>query len=170
MNRILLLSFLILGTLLLGMSCQDKETKSIRESARQSLPQQPDPPAATQSQQNNSITVPTTESLAGNSGVQHYTCPNNCEGSGGPSAGTCPVCGTAYVHNQAWHAQQGNSPQVTTSQNQPANIQRQPEPAQNATGVWHYTCPNGCDGGAGSAVACANCGTTLAHNAAYHLN
>ncbi len=42
------------------------------------------------------------------------------------------------------------------------------EPAQNAAGVWHYTCPNGCAGGAGSAVPCGTCGTTLAHNAAYH--
>jgi len=23
------------------------------------------------------------------------------------------------------------------------------EPAQNAAGVWHYTCPNGCAGGGG---------------------
>lgn len=43
-----------------------------------------------------------------------------------------------------------------------------PEPPQNAAGVWHYTCPKGCAGGGGSAVACATCGTTLAHNAAYH--
>lgn len=45
-----------------------------------------------------------------------------------------------------------------------------PEPAQNAAGVWHYTCPKGCAGGAGSAVACPKCGSTLAHNAAYHPN
>ncbi|MEZ4934648.1 MAG: hypothetical protein R2788_21285 [Saprospiraceae bacterium] len=23
---------------------------------------------------------------------------------------------------------------------------------------WHYTCPSGCEGGAGSATACAKCG------------
>jgi len=44
------------------------------------------------------------------------------------------------------------------------------EPPQNADGVWHYTCSNGCAGGAGSATACAGCGNTLAHNAAYHGN
>ena len=43
-----------------------------------------------------------------------------------------------------------------------------PEPAQNAAGVWHYTCSAGCAGGAGSAVACAKCGKTLAHNQTYH--
>lgn len=42
------------------------------------------------------------------------------------------------------------------------------EPAQNAKGVWHYTCPKGCEGGAGAQGACAKCGTALAHNAAYH--
>lgn len=45
-----------------------------------------------------------------------------------------------------------------------------PEPAQNADGVWHYTCPKGCDGGGGSATPCEKCGTTLAHNAVYHGN
>ena len=44
------------------------------------------------------------------------------------------------------------------------------EPAQNASGVWHYTCSNGCAGGAGSAVNCSSCGNLLAHNSAYHSN
>ena len=43
-----------------------------------------------------------------------------------------------------------------------------PEPAQNAVGVWHYTCSKGCAGGAGSAGNCATCGNRLAHNQAYH--
>jgi len=43
-----------------------------------------------------------------------------------------------------------------------------PEPPQNAAGVWHYVCNNGCAGGGGSATACAGCGSTLAHNSAYH--
>lgn len=42
------------------------------------------------------------------------------------------------------------------------------EPAQNADGVWHYTCAKGCAGGAGSAVPCAVCGEKLKHNQAYH--
>ncbi len=44
------------------------------------------------------------------------------------------------------------------------------EPAQNAEGVWHYTCGKGCAGGAGAAGNCATCGGPLAHNAAYHNN
>ncbi|WP_435413032.1 hypothetical protein [Psychroserpens mesophilus] len=44
------------------------------------------------------------------------------------------------------------------------------EPAQNASGVWHYTCRIGCPGGAGTAEKCTNCGNILAHNTAYHGN
>ena len=43
-----------------------------------------------------------------------------------------------------------------------------PEPAQNAAGVWHYICSNGCAGGAGVAGNCTVCGSPLAHNAVYH--
>ena len=42
------------------------------------------------------------------------------------------------------------------------------EPPQNAAGVWHYTCPKGCTGGAGAASPCSQCGTTLVHNQTYH--
>ncbi|MBK6998057.1 MAG: hypothetical protein IPH31_25410 [Lewinellaceae bacterium] len=42
------------------------------------------------------------------------------------------------------------------------------EPAQNAAGLWHFTCPKGCKGGGGSAVPCATCGTTLTHSQSYH--
>ncbi len=130
-------------------------------------------------------------------GVWHYTCPNGCAGGAG-SATPCANCGTTLVHNTEYHNNSGSTPNVTTSTINPAtgtptpgitlgngsSIQpvnssgvpgappapkpKAPEPAQNASGVWHYTCPSGCDGGAGSAVACANCGTTLTHNQLYH--
>lgn len=44
------------------------------------------------------------------------------------------------------------------------------EASQNAVGVWHYTCLKGCPGGAGSAINCATCGSTLVHNVTYHGN
>ncbi len=47
-------------------------------------------------------------------------------------------------------------------------VQQSAEAPQNAKGVWHFTCPKGCPGGGGGATPCAKCGTTLAHNAAYH--
>lgn len=120
----------------------------------------------------------------GNSGVQHYTCPNNCEGSGGPAPGDCPVCGTTYAHNAAYHDQPGmdqpQQPQAMPGAPQPQAMPGAPqpqampgappaaEPAQNAKGVWHYTCSAGCAGGAGSAGNCAMCGNALQHNQAYH--
>lgn len=128
-------------------------------------------------------------------GVWHYTCPNGCAGGAG-GATPCATCGTTLAHNQAYHAG-GNTatspvianpgpgdkgsitnPVITspvTPNAQPgapaAGIPATtptPEPAQNAKGVWHYTCPNGCEGGGGSATACAGCGTTLVHNQVYH--
>lgn len=104
--------------------------------------------------------------------VQHYYCANNCAGSGGDAAGTCPVCGSEYSHNQAWHDQQQNSVSTTTTAGDVVGgtppTQAAPEPPQNAAGVWHYTCPNGHAGGGGSATPCSVCGTTLAHNTDYH--
>ena len=104
-------------------------------------------------QSQNQIEVPTIQAGAAASGVRHYTCPNGHEGS--DAQGSCVVCGATLVHNQAWH-------------NQPAQTPTTGEPPQNAAGVWHYTCPNGHAGGAGSAVACAECGATLVHNTVYH--
>lgn len=108
---------------------------------------------------------------AGAGTVQHYICPKNCAGSGGAAAGKCPVCGSDYVHNQAFHGQAGTAPAPSTAgntANTPPPAQTQPSAPQNAKGVWHYTCSKGCSGGAGAAGKCASCGGELAHNAAYH--
>lgn len=149
---------------------------SVRDSARESIGgNQPTLSAPT----TNPATM--TASAPGGS-VMHYICPKNCEGSGGAGAGTCPVCGSEYIHNQAFHAAQsaptteGGTTTATfqggtgaTPTPDPTSITPPtPEPAQNAAGVWHYTCAKGCAGGAGSAVACATCGATLTHNTAYH--
>ena len=113
-------------------------------------------------------------------GVWHYTCANGCAGGGG-SATACAVCGSTLAHNSAYHNTPAASTPVgataagatTTTGGLPAPtivppVNQAPEPAQNAAGVWHYTCSNGCAGGAGSAIACATCGSTLAHNQGYH--
>jgi hypothetical protein len=114
-----------------------------------------------------------TEPAQNAQGVWHFTCPKGCKGGAGAN-GPCPKCSTPLVHNQAYHAGAtpppvqavGVNPTVpTTASTQP---QQNPEPAQNAKGVWHFTCPKGCAGGAGTTSACAKCGTTLAHNVAYH--
>lgn len=102
-------------------------------------------------------------------GVWHYICPDGHEGGGGTST-PCPVCGKNLIHNQAYHANNNADPATTnvTPITDPITTPKTPEPAQNAAGVWHYTCSNGCEGGAGSAVACSKCGNTLSHNSAYH--
>ena len=161
-------------SLILG-SCGEGNDSDVRKEARESLgtqnntpppstPQSVPPPSSIQLQ------TPSADAAAA-SGVSHYICPNNCEGSGGPAQVNCPVCGTQYVHNQAYHNQPLQQTNTTTTTTTPQSQQLPPptpEPAQNAAGVWHYTCPSGCEGGAGSATACASCGTTLTHNAAYH--
>lgn len=102
-------------------------------------------------------------------GVWHYTCPNGCEGGAGTAA-NCAKCGGPLAHNQAYH---GNQPTPTTTITGTPDggltpPTPTPEPAQNAAGVWHYTCSNGCEGGSGTAGTCSKCGGTLAHNQAYH--
>lgn len=109
--------------------------------------------------------------------VQHYICDNKCENSGGAMAGNCPTCKKPYTHNVQFHANDllktgplnvksnATQPDAKTPTTQTNNA---PQPAQNASGVYHYTCANGCVGGAGTVTTCKSCGETLAHNAAYH--
>lgn len=139
----------------LFLSCDNDS--AVREKAAQTLPQ-PSP-------QTNTNSMPTSGALAG---VQHYICPNNCQGSGGAAQGNCPVCGTAYLHNQAFHANDAQNQAAPPPTPTPNPATPPAEPAQNAAGVWHYTCAKGCAGGAGIATACSKCGGTLAHNATYH--
>ncbi len=136
-------------------ACADQSKEDVRNKAVEAV-QVPAPTAP----------ASPTAAPTNTSGVKHYTCPNNCAGSGGDGAGTCPVCGTAYVHNQAFH---NNSP-ATTPDITPTTTPTPPAAgaAQNAAGVYHYICSNGCAGGAGGAGNCATCGAALAHNQAYH--
>jgi len=90
--------------------------------------------------------------ISSNGGVQHYICPNSCAGSGGATEGVCPTCGTAYIHNQAFHDQ----PQMQ-------------QPAAPVSGVQHYICPNNCAGSGGATEGvCPTCGTAYLHNQEFH--
>lgn len=113
------------------------------------------------------ITTTPGVSNSATAGVQHYTCPNNCVGSGSSAQGTCPVCGSAYQHNQAYHntGNQTGQPPSTTIQ---PGINQSKTAAQNSKGIYHYTCSKGHPGGSGSADPCASCGDPLSHNQAYH--
>lgn len=108
--------------------------------------------------------------------VQHYICLNKCENSGSATEGVCPTCNTPYTHNVAFHNDEFlkngplKVPETTTTTTQSNTIAPAASPAQNAAGVYHYTCANGCVGGAGSIVNCKSCGNPLEHNQAYHNN
>lgn len=96
--------------------------------------------------------------------VPHYICPKGCAGGGGPAQGKCLVCGSELSHNAAFHAAPGGESTGATPPPAPTA-----EPAQNAKGVWHYTCAKGCAGGSGNkGDKCAGCGAELAHNPVYH--
>lgn len=60
------------------------------------------------------------------------------------------------------------TPAASDIQVNPTPAQASPEPAQNALGVWHFTCPKGCAGGGGAQGPCPKCGGPLQHNPAYH--
>lgn len=154
MNYLKILSILVFSLVLTLTSCKDDKTETTTETKTDT--KQPlqvfDAPA----QQNN-----TTQNV---SGLYHYICNNGCAG-GAAAAGNCNSCGNALAHNQAFH---NNSKTPTTTPNATQTPTTTPEPSQNAAGVWHYTCSQGCAGGAGSALNCSSCGTKLAHNTAYH--
>ena len=166
LSTIVLLAFIGLFT---ASSCGSGNNSDVRKDARQSLgvqerdiPTSEVPPTLPPQPPSN------VNAAAAAGGVSHYVCPNNCEGSGGNTQMNCPVCNTQYVHNQAYHNQATNT---TTTQTQPATTTTTSTvtpSGPNAAGVWHYTCPMGCEGGSASQGACASCGQTLAHNQAYH--
>ncbi|MDG2449473.1 MAG: heavy metal-binding domain-containing protein, partial [Saprospiraceae bacterium] len=152
------------------------------------------PPPADIANQANNISPATQAAPSSVGGVEHYICPNGHVGSGGAGEGTCTQCQAALVHNDAFHNNPINANPLNPSAAATEQIIPQPsgaispvfqnaggtitptvgggapglEPAQNSSGVWHYVCPDGHAGGAGSEQACAQCGKTLAHNTIYH--
>ncbi len=186
-----LLAILLLSSIISISACGDKAADTRKKEARESLGVV-NPPTTP-----NTITPPppTPEPAQNAQGVWHYTCAKGCAGGAG-AAGPCATCGGTLAHNSAYHSNtnsplttpqvttppQGSSPQMTipTTASYSTNPTTTPttpqftppppttEPAQNAAGVWHYTCSKGCAGGAGSAGTCASCSGPLAHNAAYH--
>ena len=166
------LFFVLLTLSIVVSSCNSKKADATQEStmATDSLTQDPGAVAAV------------------SAGSQHhFICPKNCEGSGGAEQGNCPVCGTAYVHNQSFHNQSPTAPgtqgtpiqidpngTVTQTATNPA-AGSQPitdtpanPAAKNAAGEWHFVCSKACGGGAGAQGNCPKCGSPLTHNQDFH--
>lgn len=115
-------------------------------------------------------TPPAAEPAQNTAGVWHYTCPKGCEGGAGTQT-ACAVCGETLAHNAAYHntgATPNTANPIETTPPPTSPAVANPEPAQNANGVWHFTCAKGCPGGAGTAQPCTTCGEILSHNQAYH--
>lgn len=114
----------------------------------------------------------TAEPAQNTEGVWHYTCRIGCPGGAG-AAEKCTTCGNILAHNTAYHNKANSTsptsaPFANPAATPAATTPPAAEPAQNAQGVWHYTCAKGCAGGAGSAGTCTTCSGTLTHNSAYH--
>lgn len=155
-----IITMLLLSSVLFFYSCNDKSKTPEQDTAK---------PAEVSDTTKKPVISPTAEPAQNASGVWHYTCRTGCAGGAG-SAVKCETCGNFLAHNTTYHAK-ANSTTDTSPFATPAPTTRPattPEPAQNAAGVWHYTCTKGHAGGAGSAVACKTCSTTLTHNKAYH--
>jgi len=119
-------------------------------------------------------------------GETHYKCPNECENSGGEGAGTCPTCGTAYVHNQAFHGDNGNSLGLNdtplpildptsgaSTESAQATLNTTTTTSNSTTstnnsGVFHYTCKQGHGGTNVKDQTCGQCGKPYEHNPDYH--
>ena len=160
-----ILTIVLLSSVISFYACNDSAAEARKKEARESLGVV-NPPATPNAAIPN---PPTTEPAQNAEGVWHYTCSNGCAGGAG-AAGPCATCGGTLAHNTAYHSNT-NSPTTTPPINPtftPPITPPTTEPAQNAAGVWHYTCAKGCAGGAGAAGPCGTCGGTLAHNAAYH--
>ncbi|MBT8273116.1 MAG: hypothetical protein KJO77_04875 [Bacteroidia bacterium] len=63
-----------------------------------------------------------------------------------------------------------NTPKQADPQPFKASNTTNNETSQSTASVYHYTCANGCEGGAAAAGNCATCGNPLAHNQAFHNN
>ncbi len=185
--NILKLSSIVTAYLFL-LSCSNTDSQSSntesagQNQANESQLTQPVPSSETPAQPQTDASTPATISqpvVSANSAsaVFHYICPNKCAGGGSEGQGKCPVCKTDLIHNDAFHNQPQQQPQINMQPQTNAIQLNNPNPTppaptaeapQNAKGVWHYTCPKGCAGGGGQAIACTNCGTQLEHNQKYH--
>lgn len=182
--------FLFIILIFIGCGSEGSDTTSVTNETAPPVTLDPNgavpPPTA----------APTAEPAQNADGVWHFTCAKGCAGGAG-KIGPCPKCGEQLAHNQAYHsgaaAQPGatatiNAGDQTTTQTIQPQITTTPggtppagagaagatltpppaEPAQNAAGVWHFTCPKGCAGGGAKVGPCPKCGENLAHNQAYH--
>ncbi len=130
--------------LFIGLQSCGNEDSAVKQEAREKI----------EKSVGNRVPAATTATTTGT--VFHYTCPNgHPEGGSNVQGETCPVCGAALTHNQAYHQQ--------------AAQQSAQQATANSSGVFHYTCPNGHpEGSNAQGGTCSVCGAAYVHNQAYH--
>lgn len=157
------LFFALISTVISFTACKDNKTDASTETPTTTSP------VGADGQQPGTLSTGATGSTEA-----HFKCPTaGCTGTG-EAQGKCSVCGAELVHNQAFHNEApgapGSSPAnpVQVNPNNSPAATTAPQAAQNAKGVYHYTCPKGHEGGAAAAGNCAKCGEALTHNKAFH--
>lgn len=165
--------FVILLSLVLLSACGNEKNQKDSSSSEATEDLQVTQPIQTPSPETKQPPLAVDVPAGADGVVHHYVCADGCEGGFGNLNSPCPGCGKTLAHNKAFHSQANNTTNTTTSGqntivNQVPPPTKEPAPAQNAAGVWHYTCTTGCAGGAGVMGACSGCGGQLAHNKAYH--
>lgn len=101
----------------------------------------------------------------------HFICPKACKGSGSEVfGGKCPVCATAYVHNENSDGHRAEMARVKTVDDAKVNMQFTDTVVSiakpsNYEKVAHYICSKGCKGSGSEAPGkCPTCSSEYAHN------
>lgn len=152
---------MLLSSFLFVVACNNEESKSDDTTS--------DAPAV------NTPTVQPAQNLEIDENTAHYVCPSRCKGSGAEQKGTCPVCGSEYVHNPdaAFHKQQNPTPPPDANKLNLDNVQQLDVKKEGGeaggTGpeyTSHFVCPYHCKGsGSAQQGNCSVCGTAYVHNA-----
>jgi len=167
-----ILTIVLLTSVISFYACSDNADTKKQES-RESLKVQDSPTvpiATTPITTTPNATTPNkaTPAAQNSQGVWHYSCNNGCAGGAG-GAGNCSNCGGPLAHNVDYHAKGNNNASTTQTSPLVKPLAKPPTAsAQNAAGVWHYTCGQGCAGGSGALGNCGSCGSPLVHNTLYH--
>lgn len=154
MKSITLFTLLIISSLISLTSCKEATKAPEQEISQPTEVVAPNTPPSNPTQN-----IATPEPAQNAMGVWHYTCAQGCTGGAG-SPSNCGTCGALLAHNAAYHGNPNNAPLAAP--------QMADAPSQNAAGIWHFSCGQGCAGGSGIAGNCTTCGNPLAHNNAFH--
>jgi len=162
MKYLKLIALVLVSSVLYLSSCKEEAPKAPKEETLQPLDLE-----KWANQSRAAVQNPNAAEAPQNAvGVWHYTCSQGCAGGAG-LAGNCNTCGGLLAHNAAYHAN-ANPAAATQSPFANQTTPALPAPSQNAAGIWHYSCSQGCSGGSGTAGNCNTCGTALVHNTGYH--